>query len=132
LSYNMRGSSKGGRRRTGPLEPPNHAKQPSLPPSPTPAFLPLLPYLPPSLPPTHGLTFFVSSHASATKVEGHKKVMLRRRKIQPQELGPFFQLWPTYFKFDYYRKKQAILPPSLSPFSLSLSLSLYIYIYIYI
>lgn len=90
----VRGSSKGGRRRTGPLEPPNHAKKPSLP---HPPHLSFPTSLPTSLSPLPRLTFFVSSHGSATKVEGHKRLCCAAARFSNKNRALFVQLWPTYF-----------------------------------
>jgi hypothetical protein len=133
LSYNMCGSSKGGWRRTGPLEPPNHAKQPSLTHS-------TFPSLPTSLSPSHGwpssphMVLLLKLKAIKGFVAPPQDLATRTGPFFPtlahlvSNLGPFLSNFDPHFLFDYYRKKQAILPP---PLSLSLSLSLYIYIYLF-
>jgi hypothetical protein len=76
-----------GWRRTGPLEPPNHAKQPSLTHS---TFPSLFPYLPTSLSPSHGWPSSSPHMVLLLKLKATKGFV-----ALPQELGHFFQLWPT-------------------------------------
>jgi hypothetical protein len=72
---------------------------PNNPPWPPPPFLPYFPtYLPLSLPPSlPRLTFFVSSHGSATKVEGHKRLCCAAARFSHKNRALFSNFGPPSF-----------------------------------